>query len=914
MATQTYPQALFTAATLQSLPGAMASHAARDAIVFFEKGHEEHWTYAQLADDAERLAHGLAAEGVGRGDRIALCGRNRPEWVVACLGILRSGAAPVLLDTQVAEDTLRHILRDSDARYLFTTAGDIVRLREPCKEAGVEILLLDEAAGATERSWRSLLPEADPTDDIPPVREDDMAALFYTSGTTGPPKGAPLSHRNLVSQIRTLIKAELVSPEDRLLLPLPLHHVYPFIVGTLTPLAIGLPLVIPSAFTGPQILDALQRGRASLIIGVPRLYEAMIAGLHDRLGKQGRLARSVLGGLLAFSIALRRRTGWRLGTIPLRPLRRRIAPDLRMVVSGGAALKPEVGWQLEGLGWLVATGYGLTETSALLTINRPGNRRFDTAGHPVPGVELRIDPDAAPPGKSEAEGVTAGEVLARGPGVFAGYLDLPEQTAQALTAGWFRTGDLGFVDGAGDLHLIGRRSTVIVVESGENVQPDAVEDAYQQNPAIGEIAVLGHNGRLAGLIVPSARVLDAGNAGDAIRRAIDEVSRTLPSHHRLAEFALTREAIPRTRLGKPRRHLLAERYEQALHGDSGAIPQPKGPMPLDQMSAEDRALLEDPAAAAAWEVLAGRFADRRLSPDSDLGIDLGIDSMGWLDLSLEMAQRTGVEVGESIIAQVRTVRDLLTEIASAATGGSAQAPWYEEPEAVLSEEQKRWLQPPGPLAQGLAFCLYWLNRGLMRLLFRTRCQGIEHLPDRLPFLLSPNHTSFLDPLVLAASLDYRLLRRTFWAGWTGVVFTSAARRAAARLAQVVPIDPRQGAAASLAFGAAILRRENALVWFPEGARSEDGTLQPFMPGIGMLLEHCPVPVVPVVISGAYEAWPRQRALPRLAPITVTIHPPVDPKLLDERGSGKTAPQRIADALHQHLTDLLGNADAEPTPP
>ncbi|MFO1146605.1 MAG: 1-acyl-sn-glycerol-3-phosphate acyltransferase [Rhodospirillales bacterium] len=150
--------------------------------------------------------------------------------------------------------------------------------------------------------------------------------------------------------------------------------------------------------------------------------------------------------------------------------------------------------------------------------------------------------------------------------------------------------------------------------------------------------------------------------------------------------------------------------------------------------------------------------------------------------------------------------------------------------------------------------------------------------------------------MLAASLDYHLLRRTYWAGWTGVVFTSALRRAAARLAQVVPIDPRQGAAASLAFGAAILQRENALVWFPEGARSEDGTLQPFMPGIGMLLEHCPVPVVPVVIEGAYAAWRASAArLPRLAPVTVTIHPPVDPKLLQEQGSGEDGSRSASQA-------------------
>ena len=374
----------------------MAGHAASDAIVFFEKGHEEHWTYAQVADDAERLAQGLAADGVGPGERIALCGRNRPEWIVACVGILRSGAVPVLLDTQIGEDTLRHVLRDSSARCLFTTSTEIAKLRGPCEDAGVEILLLDDAGDAAERSWRSLLADADSTDKIPPVREEDMAALFYTSGTTGPPKGVPLSHRNLVSQIRAIVEADLVTADDRVLLPLPLHHVYPFVIGTLTPLAIGLPLVIPSAFTGPQILDALQRGRASLIIGVPRLYEAMIAGLQARLQKQGRLTGAVFKALFAFSIALRRRTGWRLGTIPMRPLRRRIAPDLRLVVSGGAALKPEVGWQLEGLGWLVATGYGLTETAALLTINRPGNRRFETAGHPVPGVDAAHRPRGGP--------------------------------------------------------------------------------------------------------------------------------------------------------------------------------------------------------------------------------------------------------------------------------------------------------------------------------------------------------------------------------------------------------------------------------------------------------------------------------------------------------------------------------------
>jgi long-chain acyl-CoA synthetase len=160
----------------------------------------------------------------------------------------------------------------------------------------------------------------------------------------------------------------------------------------------------------------------------------------------------------------------------------------------------------------------------------------------------------------------------------------------------------------------------------------------------------------------------------------------------------------------------------------------------------------------------------------------------------------------------------------------------------------------------------------MRSFFRLRCSGLECLPAERPFLMTPNHTSFLDPPALAASLDYGLLRNTFWTGWTGIVFKNALRRAAARLVQAVPIDTERGAASSLAFGAAVLKRRMALVWFPEGARSEDGSLQPFKPGVGLLLEHYPVPVVPVIIRGVYAAWPRRRWLPRFQSIEVRVHP------------------------------------------
>ena len=870
----------------------------KDALVFFGRHGEERWSYRRLAADADRLAAGLAADGIRPRDALAICSRNRPEWIVACLAALHLGAVPVPLDNQLSSEGLLHALRDSGARRLFASRAGVTALRPACKEVGAEILLLEDEDTEGERCWRSLL--ADNAHELPTLREEDTAVLFYTSGTTGPPKGVPLSHRNLAFQIRAIADAELVSQNDRVLLPLPLHHVYPFVVGMLSPLALGLPLVIPSAFTGPQLVMALQRGRPTLLIGVPRLYEALISGLEARLQKRGWFSRTVLAGLLGFSIAVRRRTGLRLGSLPMSPLRRRIAPDLRIVVSGGAALKPEVGWKLEGLGWLVATGYGLTETAPLLTINRPGNLRFDTAGHPVTGVELRIDREAAPQGVRNEQ--DTGEVLAHGPGVFSGYHNLPEQTAEAFTDGWFRTGDLGFFDHQGDLHLVGRRSTVIVTESGENVQPDSVEDAYQQHPAIGEIAVLGREGRLVGLIVP--KLDDTGaDAKETVRRAVEEISHRLPSHHRLADFALTREAIPRTRLGKPRRHLLAERYKQALQEDAGAAPRPKHPMSIEEMSAEDRALLEDPGAAAAWEWLANRFTDHRLTPDSDLELDIGVDSMEWLNISLEISQRTGVELGEDAIARIRNVRDLLAEIAGGVGTGSSGRDLLKEPEAALSDVQKHWLEALGPLSRAVGLVLYLLNRRIMRAAFRLKCTGVERIPTEGPFVLAPNHASFLDPLAIGASLDYRLLGRTYWAGWTGIVFKSALRRWLARLAQAVPIDPQRGAASSLAFAGAVLKRKMALVWFPEGQRSKDGSLLPFKPGIGLVLDCYRVPVVPVVIEGSHEALPVGRRFPRLRAIRVRIQQPLDPNVLDKTGSGETAAERIVQALHARFESL-----------
>ncbi len=847
-----------------------------------------HWSYRDAGELAHALACGLR-ERVAPGETVALIGEAGPPWIVAALAALRAGAVATPLDLQLADDTLARVLEDSSARWVFTTTAHENRVRAAAPDA--QIVLLD--AGADDRrGWRTL---AESTATLPDNHADDPAALFYTSGTTGPPKGVPLSHGNLGFQLDVLREVGVVGPQDRVLLPLPLHHVYPFVVGMLAPLFMGLTLILPPALTGPQIVRALREGRASVIIGVPSFYDALFAGITSRAERAGRLASALFHGALWLSRTARRRLGLRLGKWLLRPVHRQVGLQLRVLASGGSALDPELAWNLEALGWQLASGYGLTETAPLLTVDPPGRARPETVGRAVPGVELRIDRSAAPGGRDGE-----GEILARGPNVFQGYRNRPDKTREAFTGdGWYRTGDLGWLDGDGYLHITGRLSTLIVTGGGKNIQPDELESRYAAHPAVREIGILQDEGRLAALVVP-------GRAGGddpegRVRAALAEVSRALPSYQRLADFALTRKPLPRTRLGKIKRHELEVRFRQARHGrgEAGRA----APLDPQEMSGEDRSLLEQQAARSAWDWLARRYPRHGLTPDTSPRLDLGVDSMEWLTLTMEIGQRTGVELSDEAIARIDTVRDLLQELADATGRAQAGADPLAEPEGVLGPSQLRWLRPRGPVLGVAARILYGIDWMVLRGMFRLKARDRHHLPAQGPLVLACTHASHLDPFAVAAALGFERLRTLYWGGWTGVAFTNPFTRWVSRAAQVIPIDPRRGARTNLALAGAVLKRGRGLIWFPEGQRSPDGRLQPFRPGIGRLLEQYPLPVVLVSIRGTHAAMPPGRHIPRPRSVTVRFGEPLDPGRLRRQGEGRSGADRIVHALQEHMRAL-----------
>lgn len=298
--------------TLQDLICRLAGHGDKPAMVAVREENVDSWSYRTLDDRVTRLAGGLVKAGLSRGETVALLAGSRPEWILACLAVIRAGGVAVPLDAQLSDSGLRRVVIDSNPRFIFTTGKKFPRLHAIFNNTELRPIFLDAEAN-DQRSWLHLLSAS--RIPLPELKSDEVATLFYTSGTTGSAKGVPLTHRNLVFQINTVIDAHFVTEADRILLPLPLHHVYPFVIGMLLPLALGLPITLPQSLTGPQILRAIRQGAVTAVIGVPRLYSALCAGIAMRVKSRPAATALLFDVSLSFSTWLRRYLGLRFGKL-----------------------------------------------------------------------------------------------------------------------------------------------------------------------------------------------------------------------------------------------------------------------------------------------------------------------------------------------------------------------------------------------------------------------------------------------------------------------------------------------------------------------------------------------------------------------------------------------------------------------
>lgn len=527
----------------------------------------EETTFAQAARRMHAFTALLESAGVKSGDRVALQSENRPEWGLAYLAALEAGAVVVPLDALLREQEVGEILATAGATHCIVSARQraVVEQARAARQPGLQLVSLDAAEDLP--SWPAAQERyADERPRPDRASPTDLAVLLFTSGTTGQAKGVMLSHANLLYNVEGVAHTFEFGPADRLLSVLPLHHTFESTGGFLCPLRVGASVAYARGLKSNELREDMRSSGATLILGVPLLYEKLLAAIHRGIAEAPLQRRLPARALLGITRLARWTTGARLGKRLLRPLREKSGMGrLRMFISGAAALPDEVFWGFIDLGWPVLEGYGLTECAPVVAANRPDHPRPGAVGWPLAGVDVRID-------QPDAEG--NGEIVVRGPNVMLGYFGNPQATAEVLRDGWFFTGDLGRITTDGRVKITGRLKNMIATAAGKKIYPEEVEIHLGNCPYILEVVVVG--GRdprgereevhahvfpdfqaLEALARSQGRAFDDAFAEEVLRCEVETRCHLLAPYKRVKRVIVRRQEFPKTTTGKIRRQGLA---------------------------------------------------------------------------------------------------------------------------------------------------------------------------------------------------------------------------------------------------------------------------------------------------------------------------------------------------------------------
>lgn len=833
----------------QLFAGAASRFPQRTAVEVVRDGSLEAWSYAELEADAARWSAWLVAQGIQPGDRCAILADNDARWIGAYFGILRIGAIAVPLDTNYKAHQVTTVADNCGARVIFTTA----KYRDTVATAAPDRLRPDLYDAAAARSVTT----------PPPVEArgaDDAAVILYTSGTTSDPKGVILTHGNLEAERAAAFKIITLTETDAVLGVLPLFHALAQLANLLLPLIVGGKVVFLETVSSTSLLQALQTRGITIFACVPQFFYLIHQKVMAEVGKRGRLSRAIFNAMLATNGWLRDHGGMNPGRRWFARVHHTLGAHMRVLVTGGSKFDPVIGRDLYALGFTLLNAYGLTECTGGATICRPDDTFNTSVGAPIDGVEIEIRKDPSNADREHDDG----EVLIRGPIVMRGYFNRPDATAAVLKEGWLHTGDLGYLDARGRLYITGRSKEIIVLSSGKNLYPEEIEAHYRQSAIIKELCVLGLTQpgqpsaeRLHAVIVPDEAVMKARgitNVRELVRFDLEGLSVQLPAHKRVLTYDIWNEPLPRTSTGKVKRHEV-ERRVRDLAATTKAADQAR------PMTDAEAAWAADPARAEALAAIRQKLQRPNVAPDANLELDLTLDSMERVELLTLIEQRFGTRVAPEARATIFTVRQLVDTVMAAegAEGAGASTAWAtvlaQDPGEGIVENLKKQ-----HLLVGLVFFVALRAVGLLAKVFPGfRVSGREHLPTSGPFLICPNHQSYIDSFVVLSQLPWRVFRSLFFVG-ASEYFESPLMSRFARATNIVPVDPNANLMRAMQAGAAGLRLGKVLVLFPEGERSIDGELKPFRKGAAVLASHLAVPIVPVAMDGLYQLWPRSRGV------------------------------------------------------
>lgn len=887
------------------------------AVEMFGPEGDVRYTYRQALDLAKRLGQSLSDRGVSKGDRVAFWARLSPNWVIAYLGALRIGAVVVPLDVEYGAKDLSSILARIECKFIFSADEKLPLLTKilgEIKSAPVVVTLDSDRDDNGFLNAESLFHQNGESVPLarPGIDPEDVAMIFFTSGTTGEPKGVVIPHRSAFNSVNGVLQCVRATPEDKVLAVVPSHHVFAALANILLPLANGSGVTYLRALNSAELLSAMAKAKVTTFPAVPQVFYLLHKKIFDEVQSKPLFVRLIFRLLLRFCYWMRRTTGLNPGLVLFSKVHQVFGGSLRLLFSAASYFDPKVIRDLFSLGFTVQQGYALTETFGGGAFTPFDDNVIGSTGKPTPGVGLKI---------VDKDGSGVGEIALSGPSLMHGYLDDPDATAEVMRDGWFYTGDLATQDENGHVYIRGRRKEMIVLSSGKKVYPEEVERHYLQIPHIKEMCVMGVSGdgdyaqseRLHAVIVPDFDYLKLQrivNSTQIIREGIEQYSASLPKYKRILSYEFRTEPLPRTASKKIQRFIVAK---QAPDGQSDKSEQI---VSAYRHVEGDESLESAPGSSRVMETLKRESrSDREIHLDMNLELDLGFDSLQRIELLAQIEQLLNISLGDDVASQTFTVRDLLKTVSQKLSerdgaGGksTAAAPvtWKEIIASASADElvERHIIGPTAfaRVAHYLAFKFVFLTS---KILFRLKVRGLEHLPRERPFMICPNHQSYLDGPLVAAVLPNRVLRHVFILGFTPF-FSGGFKDKIARVLRIVPTDADTQAGRAMRVSAAGLKAKQNLIIFPEGSLSCDGDLQVFKKGAAILARELRIPIVPVAIHGSFEAWSKVGGRIRFTPISVTFGKPFEPdyqETADEDRDQEYA--RFTQHIRDAITSLLG---------
>jgi long-chain acyl-CoA synthetase len=808
----------------------------------------EAWTYQKLRGVACACALELKERGVRTGDGVLLWGPNNAEWTAAFWGCLLRGAVAVPMDDGATFDFARRVTQDAGVKLVFASrekaAFDSAIPRLTLEDLADTVRRADVAASSpasgqpNKAAYESLADET--------ITRNHIAQILFTSGTTAAPRGVVLTHGNFLANLEPLERG--IDPYrnyERWFHPLrfvtlvPLSHVFGQFMALFVPPLLGATVVFEHSANPGEIIRTVKRERATALIAVPRMLDALHACFEREFEAQGQ------GNWLKRNFDLANgkkflRRAWRF-----RRMHRRLGWKFWAFISGGAALSADTEEFFKRVGYAVVQGYGMTETASLISLNHPFRATQGSIGKVLPGREFRLLED--------------GEILVRGENVASGYWE-----GGALRQGmrdqenWLRTGDIGELDAQGNLRFKGRKKNVIVTAAGLNVYPEDVEGELRKQPGVRDCVVVptergGHAEPCAFLLVENG----ADRREESVRKMIENANGSLAEYQRVHRWLVWPEPdFPRTPTGKPRLSLIAARAAESREG--GAL-----------ANARDGTL----------DDLLARFSSAKGTAEK-LERDLNLTSLDRVELMSALEERFQVELDETSFGEAKTAADVQRLL--------------EQPAAHRTEYvYPRWTQraPARWLRLAVYYTLVW---PATQILAHPKVVGGDNLRGvRGPVLIISNHiTRRADIGLILAALPRRFRHRLAiamggeslermrqpphhwffaqrWAHQLGYGLVTA-------LFNVFPLPQHSGFRESFRFAGESADRGCCILIFPEGEvnNSEDGRMAPFQSGIGLLAENLRLPVIPMRLDGVWQMKRERRRLARFGEVTVRIGAPI----------------------------------------